>query len=416
MVTVPPSLMILSWIALEHFGGSLFAALSALHVDGLQPFLGKYGPGGNKKVTIAYVAWVLFQALLYTILPGRSKGQLTPAGNLLEYRTNGFLAWSITVSLSALLVGTGTIDPAIIAKHWEELVVTYNAWGYTLASIAYLKAHFSPSYAEDRNFSGSALYDFLMGIEFNPRFGKNWDWKLFHNGRPGIIGWTLIDLSYTALQYQKHGFVTNSIIIVDILHGLYVVDFFVNESWYLRTIDICHDHFGFYLAWGSAAWLPTMYTLQAQYLARYPVQPSPLAAAASLCAGVGGYALFRSVNAQKDLVRRTNGDCKVWGKQAKVMRCTFKTADGQDRETLLLLSGWWGVSRHCNYVGDLLLSYAMCSVCGTRNLLPWTYALFMTCILVHRCFRDEHRCKTKYGDQWKEYCARVRWRLIPGIW
>jgi hypothetical protein len=34
-----------------------------------------------------------------------------------------------------------------------------------------------------------------MGIEFNPRFGKHWDFKLFHNGRPGIIAWTLMYVS-----------------------------------------------------------------------------------------------------------------------------------------------------------------------------------------------------------------------------
>lgn len=39
------------------------------------------------------------------------------------------------------------------------------------------------------------------------------------------------DLSYTALQYQTHGYITNSIIIVDIFHVMYVVDFFINESW-----------------------------------------------------------------------------------------------------------------------------------------------------------------------------------------
>lgn len=39
------------------------------------------------------------------------------------------------------------------------------------------------------------------------------------------------DFSYTALQYQNHGYVTNSIIIVDIFHVMYVVDFFINESW-----------------------------------------------------------------------------------------------------------------------------------------------------------------------------------------
>jgi hypothetical protein len=27
---------------------------------------------------------------------------------------------------------------------------------------------------------------------------------------------------------------------------------------YLRTIDIAHDHFGFYLAWGDVVWLPFM--------------------------------------------------------------------------------------------------------------------------------------------------------------
>lgn len=113
----------------------------------------------------------------------------------------------------------------------------------------------------------------------------------------------------------------------------------LNVLRYLRTIDICHDHFGFYLAWGSAVWLPTMYTLQSQYLARYPVQLSPWAAALIFTIGVSGYALFRSVNFQKDIVRRTNGECTIWGKKAKVMRCRFKTADGRDHQTLLLLSG-----------------------------------------------------------------------------
>ncbi len=31
-----------------------------------------------------------------------------------------------------------------------------------------------------------------MGIELNPRIGELWDFKLFHNGRPGIIAWTLM--------------------------------------------------------------------------------------------------------------------------------------------------------------------------------------------------------------------------------
>lgn len=108
---------------------------------------------------------------------------------------------------------------------------------------------------------------------------------------------------------------------------------------YLRTIDICHDHFGFYLAWGSAVWIPTIYTVQVQYLARYPVKLSTLSATIILLTGLGGYALFRSVNHQKDLFRRTHGQCEIWGKKAEYITCNFKTQDGLNHESLLLCSG-----------------------------------------------------------------------------
>ena len=47
-----------------------------------------------------------------------------------------------------------------------------------------------------------------------------------------------------------------------VLQAIYVLDFFWNETWYLKTIDICHDHFGWYLGWGDCVWLPYLYTLQ----------------------------------------------------------------------------------------------------------------------------------------------------------
>lgn len=31
-----------------------------------------------------------------------------------------------------------------------------------------------------------------MGIELNPRFGDMFDFKLFNNGRPGMVVWTLM--------------------------------------------------------------------------------------------------------------------------------------------------------------------------------------------------------------------------------
>lgn len=69
----------------------------------------------------------------------------------------------------------------------------------------------------------------FWGIEFNPRLGKFFDFKLFHNGRPGIIAWTLINFSFACAQYNKIGYVTNSMLLLNWLHLVYVVDFFYNE-------------------------------------------------------------------------------------------------------------------------------------------------------------------------------------------
>lgn len=66
-------------------------------------------------------------------------------------------------------------------------------------------------------FTGNIFYNYMMGIEFNPRIGKWFDFKLFFNGRPGIVAWTLINLSYAAKQQELYGYVTNSMILVNVL-------------------------------------------------------------------------------------------------------------------------------------------------------------------------------------------------------
>ncbi|DAA78512.1 TPA_exp: hypothetical protein A8136_4488 [Trichophyton benhamiae CBS 112371] len=342
------------------------------------------------------------------------KRPFTIQGAIDERSQDKITVWGRKVSLllAVALHYYGLFDLAFVAQNWGSFVCLFNIYGLLLALVFYIKAHVSPTHPEDRKFSGSIFYDFYMGIEFNPRLGADWDMKLFHNGRPGMIG---CDMCFAAWQYKQHGYITNSMIITSFLHAVYVIDFFCNEGWYLKTLDMCHDHFGFYFSWGIAAWLPVMYTLQTQYLATHPVDLSSWTAALILTTGVSGYVLFRAANHQKYISRATNGDCKIWGKPPQFIRAKYKTAEGSMHESLLLCSGWWGLVRHANYLGDLILSYSMCASCGFTNLLPWTYAIYMTILLVHRCYRDEVRCHNKYGDSWKEYCAKVPYRIIPGI-
>lgn len=138
-----------------------------------------------------------------------------------------------------------------------------------------------------------------------------------------------------------------------------------------------------------------MYTLQTHFLLRNPVQLSPAYFSLVTVLGFVGYYVFRTVNNQKDLVRATNGKCVIWGKPARYIRTSFSTSDGKVHGSLLLTSGYWGISRHFNYVGDLLLSLAMCMTCGVGFILPYFYIVYMAILLVQRIERDHERCHGK---------------------
>ncbi|OAJ41205.1 hypothetical protein BDEG_24839 [Batrachochytrium dendrobatidis JEL423] len=410
-----PVLVTYFWLSCDSFQCSVVAPIEYAIANGLEKLLENYLPRPTTFGFQLYFGWLAFQAVLYSVLPGKiGYGQTTPAGHTLPYVVNGLLAWFVTHAL--FIAGSlyyGFFKASIIADNWGALLIAANVYGYFLTFFSYFKAYVFPSHSEDRKFSSSFVYNLFMGIEFNPRFGKYFDFKLFHNGRPGIIAWTLINFSFAAAQYNKIGYVTNSMLLLNWLHAVYVLDFFYNEDWYLRTIDIAHDHFGFYLAWGDTVWLPYMYTLQSHFLLRNTTDLSWPVFGAVFTIGMVGYYIFRTVNNQKDLVRSTDGKCLIWGKPAKIIRTEFTTTNGKTHRSLLLISGYWGISRHFNYVGDLLISTAMCMTCGFDHILPYFYIVYMSILLMQRIERDHLRCQGKYGKFWDMYCEQVPYKLIP---
>jgi 7-dehydrocholesterol reductase len=48
-------------------------------------------------------------------------------------------------------------------------------------------------------------------------------------------------------------------------------------------------------------------------------------------------------------------------------------------------------------------------------VLPYVYVIYLTILLCDRAIRDDKRCAAKYGTYRDEYCARVRWRVLPGV-
>jgi protein-S-isoprenylcysteine O-methyltransferase Ste14 len=222
-----------------------------------------------------------------------------------------------------------------------------------------------------------------------------------------MILWVLVDLSLAAKQFELHGNVSNAMLLVCFFQILYVADYFYFEDAILTTWDIKHENFGFMLAWGCMVWIPFAYSLQPLYLVAHP-EPLPWWGAAGVfLLNALGFYIFRSSNLQK---HRFSSDPMepIWGDKPEFIKT--------ERGTLLLTSGWWGIARHSNYLGDWLMGLAWSLNCGFGRLLPYFYPIYFAILLIHREWRDAKHCADKYGRDWDRYTGKVRWRIIPGIY
>jgi|SRR5262249_49494337 len=349
--------------------------------------------------------WLTFQILLQIYAPGKwVEGTPLSDGTRLKYKLNGWSAWWFTWAVLVAAVALQLFSPAIVADQFGALLTTATVFSYLFSF--YLYWHGKRFGSEHERVTSSAIYDFWLGTALNPRIGS-FDLKLFCEARPGLIAWVAIDFSLAAKQYQLHGIVTVAMILVCAFHFWYVTDYFLNEEAILTTWDIKHERFGWMLCWGDLVWVPFTYTIQAHYLVEHTHDVPWWGVVGIVALNVAGYVIFRGANIQKHRFRQHHGQL-IWGKPAEFITTS--------RGSLLLTSGWWGLSRHMNYFGDLLMGLAWCLPCLFESPLPYFYVAYLSVLLVHRERRDHGMCAARYGKEWDRYCARVRYRIVPGVY
>jgi protein-S-isoprenylcysteine O-methyltransferase Ste14 len=87
-----------------------------------------------------------------------------------------------------------------------------------------------------------------------------------------------------------------------------------------------------------------------------------------------------------------------------------------EKGSKLLITGWWGIARHINYFGDLIMALAWCMTAGTQDIIPYFYVIYFTILLIHRDLRDDHNCHNKYGRDWDRYKKIVPYRIFPYLY
>ena len=342
------------------------------------------------------------------ILPGRRvPGYVVDAetGEPRSYRLNGILVFAVAIIVWAFEIGG-------LPRDWFYRSSVYAVAGGTVLTII------MTSIAVFTQPEGKVKTPFLAWW-----FGRAQEIQLF-NGRFDVkmyfyvVGGTMLSLnclSGAVWHYRQFGDDANpGVYLYAGFFTFYVLDYFVFERVQLYTYDLIHENVGFKLFWGGLVVYGWLYILPLWGLA---VHPDPG------FSGFGrwvwligtpamfffGWCISRGANMQKYTFKR-------WPERKFLGFMEPQYIQAGDRK--ILCSGLWGAARHFNYMGEGFFCLSVALVFGHfTNLWAWTYFVTIVSLFTYRQLDDEEHCEEKYGaEKWAEYKARVKYRIIPGIY
>lgn len=280
----------------------------------------------------------------------------------------------------------------LVGRFWQ-LFVAANVLALVVAVALFVDGR--------RRAPGARVRDFAMGVELDPTWAGV-DLKMFAY-QPSLIGLWWLALGFAAAQLARHGELTLRMALYQLFWWVYLVTHYRREAFMLQTWDVIAEKFGLGLVWGDLVLVPFFYSVGGWVLVDDLEPPAPASAAALVVFFALALWLFRGSNDQKHRFKADH-TTRIWGRRAEAI-------DGR-----LLVSGWWGIGRHLNYTGEVLVYLAIALTTGARSVVPYLLPLWLASLLAHRALRDERRCRAKYGALWDAYCARARFRMVPFVY
>ena len=300
--------------------------------------------------------------------------------------------------LLLILVGVGQafewISLSVLYTHFVALLIVANVFAIGLTTWLHWRGRHS------NGGTSQFLRGFFLGREMNPTlFGV--DLKIF-SYRPSLIALALFNMSFAVVQYESYGELTTAMMLYQIFTFIYILNYFQFEQGMVHTWDIVSERFGFMLVWGDFVLVPFFYCVTGWALVHAQSDLSLLSSVGLVVLFVFGFWMFRGANQQKHRFKQ-DANVKIWGQPAEAL------------EGKLLVSGFWGIGRHLNYTGEILVYLAFVLTAGLASWVSFLLPAWLIVLLVHRSWRDEQRCRRKYGSLWDRYTARARFSMVPFV-
>ncbi|CAM9757240.1 unnamed protein product [Discosporangium mesarthrocarpum] len=414
LMAVPPYFVLVLWHTMCKLDGSFLRLYHEISAGGLQYMIDLCPSPVDPEAWKLISAYGAFELVLMMALPGKLfRANATATGHVPVYKANGMFAYLVTLGTLVFLTHTGRFNPSVVYDRLGEILSGLSASSLLVCVFLYIKGLVAPS-TEDCGSNGGIIQDIFWGTELYPRiFGA--DVKMFTNCRFGMMYWAVGSVCYAYKQAELEGSLSNSMAVSLALQLVYITKFFHWEMGYMNSMDIQHDRAGFYLCWGCLVWVPAVYASPCMYLVAHPTDLGmPLALTIFVC---GLICIFTNYDAdrQRHHFRQMKGKCNIWGKPVEYITATYVNNKGTASTSLLLCSGWWGVSRHFHYIPEIMGAFFWSSPALFENVSAYFYVMFLIPLLLDRAFRDDVRCRRKYNADWVKYCARVPYKIIPGV-
>jgi len=353
-----------------------------------------------------FAPWIIYLLMLalHLILPARRVAGYVRderTGAALCYRLNGLVVLVVLVVLWVVLGLTGVLSWDWLYVHrWSGLI------GSAVLGVLLSLAAFFSAPATGR----SLLADLYFGRRMNRQLlGARVDAKMFlYMVGAAMLGLNLLAFTAHHVMTFGPGF-SPGVILYCALFYWFVVEYLFFERVHLYTYDIFAERIGFKLVWGCFTFYPYFYLIGLWVVADLPDPGTPwwLLVVFALVFFVG-WVFTRGANMQKYRFKTKPDRAFLGFMRPEVL------SDGSNS---LLCGGFWGISRHVNYLGEIVQAVGLTLVLGyPGRWIVWLYPLYYVALFLGRERADERRCAAKYGDLWAEYEQRVPRRIVPWLY